>query len=140
MLIADRRIDDSPLGPDARVDDREVAPGRLAGDLLHYSYRDLRHQIDTVNSGSFYTVANHRVTSNTVNGYKGFLKGTYLRAPQAPQSLFAAESMIDELAREANMDPIAFRIQNIDAGQTAGNARWIGVLNAVARAAARARL
>jgi glycosyltransferase involved in cell wall biosynthesis len=25
-------------------------PGRLAGDLLHYSYRDLRHQIDTVNS------------------------------------------------------------------------------------------
>ena len=43
--------------------------------------------------------------------------------------------MIDELAHAANMDPIAFRVQNIDATQTAGNARWIGVLDAVAQAA-----
>ena len=87
---------------------------------------------DTVSSGSFYAIPNRRVTSKRVNGYKGFLKGTYLRAPQAPQSLFAAESMIDELAQLANMDPIAFRIKNIDAGQIHGTARWIGVLNAVA--------
>jgi nicotinate dehydrogenase subunit B len=66
---------------------------------------------DTVSSGSFYAVPNRRVTSKRVNGYKGFLKGTYLRAPQAPQSLFAAESMIDELAHAANMDPVAFRIR-----------------------------
>jgi CO/xanthine dehydrogenase Mo-binding subunit len=89
---------------------------------------------DIVSSGSFYAIPNRRVTSKRVNGYKGFLKGTYLRAPQAPQSLFAAESMIDELAHAAGMDPIVFRIQNIDASQTAG-ARWIGVLNAVAHAA-----
>ena len=90
---------------------------------------------DTVSSGSFYTIPNRRVTSKRVDGYKGFLKGTYLRAPQAPQSLFAAESMIDELAHAANMDPIAFRIQNIDANQVNGNARWIAVLNTVAQAA-----
>ena len=90
---------------------------------------------DTVSSGSFYAIPNRRVTSKRVNGYAGFMKGTYLRAPQAPQSLFAAESMIDELAHAAGMDPIAFRINNIDATQVNGNARWIGVLQAVAQAA-----
>ena len=35
----------------------------------------------------------------------------------------------------AGIDPIAFRIQNIDATQTNGVARWIGVLDAVAKAA-----
>jgi CO/xanthine dehydrogenase Mo-binding subunit len=90
---------------------------------------------DTVSSASYYAIPNRRVTSKRVNGYDGFLKGTYLRAPQAPQSLFAAESMIDELAHLANMDPVAFRIQNIDANQINGNARWIAVLNAAAEAA-----
>ena len=92
-------------------------------------------QIDTVNSGSFYTIPNRRVTSKTVNGYKGFFKGIWLRAPGAPQAVFASEQTIDALAHAANMDPIAFRIQNIDATQTNGVARWIGALNAVAQAA-----
>ena len=43
--------------------------------------------------------------------------------------------MIDALAHAAGLDPIAFRIQNIDATDTNGNARWIGVLDAVAKAA-----
>jgi hypothetical protein len=38
------------MNPHDRIELREGAPGRLAGDLLHYSYRDLRHQIETVNS------------------------------------------------------------------------------------------
>ena len=92
-------------------------------------------QIDTVNSGSFYTIPNYRVTSKTVNGYKGFFKGIWLRAPGAPQAVFASEQTIDALAHAANMDPIAFRIQNIDATQTDGVARWIAALNAVAHAA-----
>jgi CO/xanthine dehydrogenase Mo-binding subunit len=75
------------------------------------------------------------VTGKSVNGYNGLLKGTYLRAPGAPQALFASEQMIDALAHAAGVDPIAFRIQNIDASQTNGAARWIGVLDAVARAA-----
>jgi nicotinate dehydrogenase subunit B len=92
-------------------------------------------QIDTVNSGSFYTVANRRVTNNNVDGYKGFFKGIWLRAPGAPQAAFASEQTIDALAHAANMDPIAFRLQNIDATQTSGVGRWADVLNAVAKAA-----
>ena len=49
--------------------------------------------------------------------------------------MFASEQTIDALAHVAGMDPIAFRIQNIDASQTSGVARWIAVLNAVAQAA-----
>jgi CO/xanthine dehydrogenase Mo-binding subunit len=92
-------------------------------------------QIDTVASGSFYKVPNRRVTGKVVNGYAGFLKGIWLRAPGAPQAVFASEQTIDALAHAVNMDPIAFRIQNIDATQTAGVGRWIAVLDAVAKAA-----
>ncbi|HEX4518079.1 MAG TPA: molybdopterin cofactor-binding domain-containing protein [Gaiellaceae bacterium] len=89
---------------------------------------------DTVSSGSFYKIPNRRVTSNSVNGYGPFMKGTYLRAPGAPQALFAAEQAVDALAHAAKMDPIAFRVQNIDASDTKGNARWIAVLDAVGHA------
>jgi nicotinate dehydrogenase subunit B len=92
-------------------------------------------QIDTVNSGSFYKTPNLRVTGKVVNGYKGFFKGIWLRAPGAPQAAFASEQTIDALAHAAGMDPIAFRIQNIDATQVNGVARWITVLNTVAKAA-----
>ena len=90
---------------------------------------------DTVNSGSMYRIPNYQVTSKSVDGYKGFLKGIWMRAPGAPQAVFASEQMIDALAKAANMDPIAFRIQNIDSTQTTGVARWISSLNAVAQAA-----
>ena len=53
--------------------------------------------------------SNRRVTSKVVNGYAGFLKGIWLRAPGAPQATFASEQTIDALAHAANMDPIAFR-------------------------------
>ncbi len=92
-------------------------------------------QVDTTASGSFYRIPNRRVTSKVVNGYAGFFKGIWLRAPGAPQAVFASEQTIDALAKAANMDPIAFRIQNIDATQKDGVARWIPVLNTVAQAA-----
>src|SRR5262249_18277675 len=60
--------------------------------------------IDTTSAGSFYKIANLRVTGKSVNGYGPFMKGTYLRAPGAPQALFASESTIDALAKAANMD------------------------------------
>ena len=90
---------------------------------------------DTTSAASFYAIPNKRITTKSVDGYKGFLKGIWLRAPFAPETLFASEQMIDALAYEAKLDPIAFRIQNIDASQTNGVARWIGVLNAVAKSA-----
>jgi CO/xanthine dehydrogenase Mo-binding subunit len=92
-------------------------------------------QVDTVAYGSFYKIPSRRVTSKVVNGYEGFFKGIWLRAPGAPQATFASEQTIDALAHAAGMDPIAFRIQNIDASQTNGVGRWIAVLNAVAKTA-----
>jgi CO/xanthine dehydrogenase Mo-binding subunit len=42
-----------------------------------------------------------------------FFKTIWLRAPAAPQTTFAYEQMIDELAYAAKMDPYQFRLQNI---------------------------
>ncbi len=91
--------------------------------------------IDTTSAGSFYKIPNLRVTGKSVDGYRTFFKGTYLRAPGAPQALFASEQTIDALAHLAGMDPVAFRLQNIDETDVNGNARWMAVLNAVAGAA-----
>ena len=96
---------------------------------------------DTTSSASYYDkIPNRWVLSKKVSGYAGFLKGTYLRAPAAPQSLFASEQMIDALAHAANMDPIAFRLQNMTTDPGAGAAglqgsRWAAAMQAVAKAA-----
>ena len=72
-----------------------------------------------------------RVLAKTQPLYEGSLKISALRAPNAPQSYFASEQIVDELAYAAKMDPIAFRKQNID-GTTIAGARWLSVLDAVA--------
>jgi CO/xanthine dehydrogenase Mo-binding subunit len=81
-------------------------------------------------------VTNKRVLAKTQPLYSGGLKSAALRAPGAPQSHFAAEQLIDELAYAAKMDPVAFRRQNIDAVQTGAvgpvGQRWLAALNAVA--------
>jgi nicotinate dehydrogenase subunit B len=85
---------------------------------------------DAANAGGQYAITNRRVAGKSAGMLTGsFLKSSYLRAPGAPQALFASEQIIDELAHLAGMDPIAFRIAN------AGNDRWTGVLNAAAQAA-----
>jgi nicotinate dehydrogenase subunit B len=80
--------------------------------------------------------ANKRVLAKTQPLYAGGLKSAALRAPGAPQSHFAAEQLIDELAIAANMDPVAFRRQNLDLAQTGAvgpvGQRWLAVLNGAA--------
>jgi CO/xanthine dehydrogenase Mo-binding subunit len=66
--------------------------------------------------------------------YGGALCCNFLRAPNAPQSYFASEQIVDELAHALNMDPIAFRRKNIDPTTVAG-ARWLSVLDASTLAA-----
>jgi len=70
-----------------------------------------------------------RVTSKTQPLYGGALKCNFLRAPSAPQSYFASEQIVDELAHAVNMDPVAFRRVNIDGTSVIG-ARWLSVLDA----------
>jgi nicotinate dehydrogenase subunit B len=71
-----------------------------------------------------------RVLAKTQPLYGGALKISALRSPNAPQSYFASEQIVDELAHAANMDPVAFRRLNID-GSTVLGARWLSVMDAV---------
>jgi CO/xanthine dehydrogenase Mo-binding subunit len=61
-----------------------------------------------------------------------------LRDPNGPQSTFASESFIDELAAAAKADPLEFRMKLLTAGTTDDNgfrrARSIAVLKAAAEA------
>ncbi|HUZ85049.1 MAG TPA: molybdopterin cofactor-binding domain-containing protein, partial [Gaiellales bacterium] len=75
-----------------------------------------------------------RVLAKTQPLYGGAFKCNYLRAPNAPQQFFASEQVVDELAHAMNMDPIAFRRQNID-GTTVIGARWLAVLDGATQAA-----
>ena len=65
-----------------------------------------------------------RVLAKTQPLYGGSLKISALRAPNAPQSYFASEQIVDELAHAAGMDPVAFRKLNIDGTSVLG-ARWL---------------
>jgi CO/xanthine dehydrogenase Mo-binding subunit len=88
-----------------------------------------RGNADLPNSGAQYAIANRRVVGKSLTQLEGFLKVTYLRAPAAPQSLFATEQVVDDLSKAANMDPIAFRKLN------SASPRWNDVLDAAASAA-----
>ena len=84
---------------------------------------------DVENAGSQYKIANHRVLGRSIPNDSNLPKVAYLRAPAAPQALFASEQMMDELAVAAGLDSVAFRKQNIE------NFRWLGVLEEAARLA-----
>lgn len=84
---------------------------------------------DRENAGSQYDIKNHRILGKSVPVGAALPRTAYLRAPAAPQALFASEQMIDELAYAAGMDPVEFRRKNIE------NERWLRVLNEAAKAA-----
>jgi CO/xanthine dehydrogenase Mo-binding subunit len=85
-------------------------------------------------SDTIYKVAtaNKRVLAKSQPLYGGSFKSDPLRAPGAPQSHFAGEQIVDELAYAAKMDPLAFRRQNVD-GSTANGQRWLAVLDAAGK-------
>jgi CO/xanthine dehydrogenase Mo-binding subunit len=75
-------------------------------------------------SGNYRTIGKTTQLLNATSFHDGAL-----RDPQGPQTTFASEQLIDELAYTAGIDPIAFRQQNIS------DPRWLGVLNATAQMA-----
>ena len=90
------------------------------------------------NLGPFYKVSqasfggNYRTIGKTVTQSLGMFQSGTLRAPAGPQTNFAAEQLIDQLAHEANMDPLSFRRQNM---RTDGDFfRWTAVLEAAVAA------
>jgi nicotinate dehydrogenase subunit B len=85
-------------------------------------------QVSPLNLGSMYDAANLKLVNHRVPGM-GYLKGAWLRSPLDLSFSFASEQAIDQLAYLLKMDPWEFRQRNIK------DERWLGVLNAVARAA-----
>jgi CO/xanthine dehydrogenase Mo-binding subunit len=68
---------------------------------------------DANNSGTQYNLKNRRVIGKSVPLQNNYFKTAPLRAPNAPQTCFAYEQFVDELAYAANMDPYQFRLQNV---------------------------
>src|SRR4030095_4949956 len=81
-----------------------------------------------ISHNDMYDVPNRRLIEHRVDG-RGYLKLGPLRAPLDPPYFFAQEGMIEELAYLAKLDPRECRRRNIS------ERRWIGVLEAAAKAA-----
>ena len=83
--------------------------------------------------GTQYAIPNRRVTAKSLPLWDTFFKTSALRAPHCPQTCFASEQLVDELAHAARIDPYEFRLQNIATAQVNdGFGQWRDVLTAVA--------
>ena len=74
--------------------------------------------------GYTYKFENERATTHYVDE---FLRAIYMRGPGGYQTCFAVETFIDELAAEANADPIEFRLRYLD------DPSAVSVIHAVAK-------
>jgi CO/xanthine dehydrogenase Mo-binding subunit len=88
--------------------------------------------LNTTLNGEQYAIANRRVIGKSMPLKDNYFKMRHLRAPLAPQTSFAVEQAIDELAFAAKMDPIAFRLKNVATTATDRSQRWRNVLENVA--------
>jgi CO/xanthine dehydrogenase Mo-binding subunit len=88
---------------------------------------------ETTISGSQYNIPNRRVIGKSLPLQDNYFKVTFLRAPNNPQSAFAAEQAVDELAWMAKLDPVAFRLQNVADAKSDPAQRWRNVLTNVAK-------
>lgn len=80
-------------------------------------------------TGGMYAIPNRLLVNHAIPGLEGYLKGANLRAPMDLHYTFTSEQVIDQLAAEVGLDPFEFRRRN------AANERWLGVLEAAAKAA-----
>jgi CO/xanthine dehydrogenase Mo-binding subunit len=80
------------------------------------------------NEAQLYAVPNYRLTVKTVPIVNNYFKTDALRAVWDPQTFFALEQIVDDLAHASNMDPIEFRAKNIPAATAA---RWGRVIDAL---------
>jgi CO/xanthine dehydrogenase Mo-binding subunit len=91
---------------------------------------------DTTYSGTQYDIASRRIIGKTTPTLNNAFKTSTLRAPNAMQTCFACEQVIDQLAYLAGMDPYEFRLKNITSATIAGGVnQWRDTLVGVAQAA-----
>jgi nicotinate dehydrogenase subunit B len=84
-------------------------------------------------TGAMYNTANNRYLLKSIPLKGNWLKAAWMRLGSSPHAAFASEQVIDELARAANMDPVAFRVQNVTQGEAKNS--LLAVLDAVTKAA-----
>ncbi len=84
-------------------------------------------------SGAQYSIPNWRVIGKSLPLQNNYFKVSFLRAPDNPQSAFASEQAVDELAYMAKMDPVAFRLQNVANLTDDPPQRWKNVLTNAAK-------
>jgi CO/xanthine dehydrogenase Mo-binding subunit len=94
--------------------------------------------VPSATSGQFwpatmYSVPNNRYLVKQLPPEGNWIKTAWMRAGSSLHSTFAAEQVIDDLARAANMDPVAFRVQNVAQGPTRD--ALLAVLSAATKAA-----
>lgn len=85
-------------------------------------------QVSPLNLGSMYVISNLKLVNHKIN-VQGYPRAAWLRSPLDLSFSFASEQAIDQIAYELRMDPYEFRLRNMT------DERWLGVLNAVAKAA-----
>jgi len=81
-----------------------------------------------LSQNDMYDIPNRRMIDHRIPGM-GYMRIGALRAPLDPPYFFAQESMMDELAWMAGLDPYEFHKRNIS------HPRWLGVLKAATDAA-----
>ena len=89
----------------------------------------IAQEVSPFNLGAMYKIPSRLLVNHRIPGIDGYLKASNLRSPLDIAFSFASEQTIDELAQLAAIDPYEFRRRNIK------DERWLGVLDAVARAA-----
>jgi len=85
-------------------------------------------QVSPTNCGAMYAIANRRLVDHRLTT-ADYLRAGWLRSPLDLSMAFASEQAIDELAARLGRDPYEFRRNNTT------DERWLGVLDAAARAA-----
>ena len=89
--------------------------GRITAGEAELKYEAGAFQGSPVQPGCMCAFAPYDLPNVEVTGYDVVVnrpKATAYRAPGAPQSEFAVESVIDELAKAIGMDPVALRLKN----------------------------
>jgi nicotinate dehydrogenase subunit B len=90
----------------------------------------------TANNGTQYDLPNRRVIGKSLPLVDTYFKTSALRGPLCPQTCFASEQLVDELAHAAGIDPFEFRLRNVSTAQANdGTGQWRDALVAVARLA-----
>lgn len=84
--------------------------------------------VNPLDAGGMYDIPNVKLVNHWLPALD-YLRGAWLRSPLDLSFSFASEQVMDALAHAAGLDPLEFRRRNIR------DARWLGVLDAVAKAA-----